>query len=192
MQRIGPMAIARAEAAWLRGESEAAVQDLHDALALADRIGETVERHDLELWMWRIGGSDSAPSPRPATGDPHDEALALTDCGDVDSLQRAVEILEQLGDNNLIHIVRQKLRALGVRGPRQSTRANPAGLTARELQILGLVDEGLRNADIATRLHLSPKTVDHHVSAILRKLEVRSRAEASAKAVQLGLTLQDQ
>jgi DNA-binding NarL/FixJ family response regulator len=78
------------------------------------------------------------------------------------------------------------------RGPRASTRDNPAGLTAREVEVLGLVGEGLRNADIAARLFLSEKTVGHHVSAILRKLGVRSRGEASAEARRRGLASQDQ
>ncbi|HVR40945.1 MAG TPA: AAA family ATPase [Thermoanaerobaculia bacterium] len=180
MQRIAPVALARAEAAWLRGDLQSALDDLRNALVHAERIGKTVEheQHDLELWLWRAGGRESAPTPRPHTN-PYDEALALNDRGDVDSLQRAIAMLEQLGDGCLIHILRQKLRALGVRGPRQSTRAHPSGLTAREVQILGLVDEGLRNADIATRLHLSPKTVDHHVSSVLSKLGVKTRGEAA-------------
>jgi DNA-binding NarL/FixJ family response regulator len=66
-----------------------------------------------------------------------------------------------------------------VRGPRQSTRANRGGLTAREVEIVGLLDEGLRNADIAERLHLSAKTVDHHVSSVLSKLGVKTRGEAA-------------
>ena len=56
--------------------------------------------------------------------------------------------------------------------------------------MLALVAQGLRNSDVAERLFLSPKTVDHHVSAILRKLDVRTRGEASAEAVRLGLTSQ--
>ena len=61
------------------------------------------------------------------------------------------------------------------------------GLTPRELEVLALVAEGLRNADISERLVVSPKTVDHHVSAILRKLGVPNRSSAAATAAKLGL-----
>ena len=74
-----------------------------------------------------------------------------------------------------------------MRGPRQSTRANPAGLTAREMEILQLLAEGLRNADIAERLHVSAKTVHHHVSSGLAKLGVRTRGEAARAAPQRQL-----
>jgi DNA-binding NarL/FixJ family response regulator len=73
------------------------------------------------------------------------------------------------------------------RGPRPKTSANPAGLTARELEVLELLAEGLPNAEIAERLVVSPRTVDHHVSAILRKLDVRTRGEAGAQAARRGL-----
>jgi DNA-binding NarL/FixJ family response regulator len=56
--------------------------------------------------------------------------------------------------------------------------------------VLALVADGLRNAEIAQRLFLSPRTVDHHVSAILRKLGAHTRGEAAAEAARLGL-LQD-
>ena len=69
------------------------------------------------------------------------------------------------------------------RGPRASTAEHPAGLTRRELEVLSLVGDGLRNTDIAERLVISEKTVDHHVSAILRKLGARSRTEAVRLAV---------
>ena len=88
-------------------------------------------------------------------------------------------------------MVTRRLRALGARniprGPRPTTRGNPAELTARELEILQLLGEGLRNATIAERLFLSERTVENHVSAILRKLSARSRAEAVADARRLGI-----
>jgi DNA-binding CsgD family transcriptional regulator len=91
-------------------------------------------------------------------------------------------------------IVARRLRERGVRGvargPTRATRRNPAGLTARELEVLALVAEGLRNSEIAGRLFLAQRTVDHHVSAILRKLGVRTRTQATAEAVRLGLVPQ--
>lgn len=72
------------------------------------------------------------------------------------------------------------------RGRRASSRANPAGLTSRELEVLGLVADGKRNAQIAERLVLSERTVGHHVSAILRKLNAATRTEAVAEAVRVG------
>ena len=111
---------------------------------------------------------------------------------DETSLRRAHDELQALGAPPAAAIVARRLRERGARGlPRgaaRQTRANPAGLTARELEVLALVADGLRNADIAQRLVVSAKTIDHHVSAILRKLDVRTRGEAAAKAARLGLT----
>ena len=74
------------------------------------------------------------------------------------------------------------MRELGFRvppGPREATRANPAGLTARQLEVVALLVEGLTNAEIAERLVVSPRTVEHHVAAVLQKLgsrrDVKSR-----------------
>ena len=83
------------------------------------------------------------------------------------------------------------LRLKGVkgvaRGPRASTVAHPGGLTQREAEVLVLMAQGLTNAEIASRMVRSAKTVDHHISAILGKLQARSRAEASAIAARLGM-----
>jgi DNA-binding NarL/FixJ family response regulator len=106
-------------------------------------------------------------------------------------LRESLEIVERLGGGPLAAIVRQRLRDLGVRGiprgPCTSTRENPAGLTTREVQVLMLLVKGHTNSEIALRLHVSAKTIEHHVSAILGKLEVESRTEAVAAAFTLGI-----
>src|SRR5215469_16738984 len=73
------------------------------------------------------------------------------------------------------------------RGPRAARRASPAGLTAREAEVLQLLTEGLSNAEVAERLFLSEKTVGHHVSAVLRKLGEPTRSRAVAKALRIGI-----
>ena len=106
-------------------------------------------------------------------------------------MRAAHEELQRLGAAAAVKIAAARLRELGERriprGPHQATRENPANLTAREVEVLGLVAQGLRNTDIAARLFISEKTVDHHVSAILRKLGVANRARAAQEAARLGI-----
>jgi DNA-binding CsgD family transcriptional regulator len=126
-------------------------------------------------------------------GCPYEAALALAE-GDDEAQLRSLEGLQRLGARPAAAIVARRLRDRGVRGiargPGRAARENPAGLTARETEVLRLVAEGRRNAEIAERLFLSPRTVDHHVSAIFRKLGAHTRGEATAKGARLGL-LQD-
>ena len=70
---------------------------------------------------------------------------------------------------------------------REATLANPAGLTARQVEILGLLADGSTNGEIAERLYISTKTVDHHVSALLSKLQVTSRRDAVRRGGELGI-----
>jgi len=129
-----------------------------------------------------------------AIGCPYEAAFALLDA-DEDGLQRALGELRLMGAGPAAKLVAARLREIGVRGvprgPRPRTRENQSGLTSRELEVLTLLADGSRNAQIADRLVVSERTVDHHVSAILRKLDVHTRGEASARAAQLGLTAQD-
>ncbi|WFF05831.1 AAA family ATPase [Micromonospora sp. WMMD1076] len=137
------------------------------------------------------GDWQSAAAQWRAVGDPYETALALAGSGRVSETLEAVRMLDDLGATAAADRVRDRLRALGSRvprGPQRQTRANPAGLTERQLGVLRLLGAGLTNAEIADRLVLSVRTVDHHVAAVLVKLGVHSRHQARAAAADLGLT----
>lgn len=164
----------------------------------------------LALYLWRANRLPDARKPLPLAaerqiaghwraaaeewervGSPVQRAMSLADSNDASSLREALRLLEQLGSESGSALVRRRMRSLGMRGiprgDRPSTRRNPARLTTRQLEILALVCEGRRDAEIAEQCFLSTKTVGHHVSAILGKLGVRSRGEASAAARSLGI-----
>jgi DNA-binding CsgD family transcriptional regulator len=198
LARLGPVAAARAEAAWLDGDFEGVATATESALALA--VQRRSARRVVELVAWRRRAGIETPLPdwadaEPWAACPYEEAIALAD-GDAEApLRRALDELQRVGAQPATTIVARRLRELGARGvprgPRRRTRENPFGLTSRQLEVLALLADGRRNAEIADRLVLSERTVDHHVGAILRKLEARTRGEASATAIRLGLVGQD-
>jgi len=212
--RFGPAAAARAEAAWLGGRREEVAGVTQAAFELATRERLPWLIGELASWRRRAGIEEAIPDraaepyavqiagdwERAAQlwtdqGCPYEAALALADADEEEPLRRALDELQRLGARPAAAIVARRLRARGAtglpRGPRPTTEGNPVGLTAREMEVLALVAQGLRNAEIADRLFLVAKTVDHHVSAILRKLDVRTRGQASAEAIRLGLVVQD-
>jgi DNA-binding CsgD family transcriptional regulator len=209
-QPIASIAAARAEAAWLEGNLKAIDGATTKPYGEAIRSGDAWAIGELAAWRARAGllheppagaaepyalelaGEFERASERWATiGCPYEAALALVGATDEDALRRAHAELQRLGSRPAASIVSRRLRKRGVRGirrgPRPTTQQNPVGLTARELDVLALVAGGLHNSEIAERLFLSPRTVDHHVAAILRKLGVPTRRQASAKAARLGL-----
>ena len=109
----------------------------------------------------------------------------------MDQQRVGLNILDLLGATATSDMLKNKLREKGMRhiprGPRESTRNNPAHLTGRQVEILSLLEEGAQNKEIAEKLFISPKTVDHHISAILSKLSVNSRSKAVAEARKLGI-----
>lgn len=202
LQRLWPVAAGRAEAAWLAGRPEAVDELVAETFRLAVELGHPWAISELGYWLWMTGSLGTPPhgATGPYTlemaGDPHgaarawqelgcpyEAATALAGTGEPADLRTAHEQLGRLGAWPAADLLAQKLRGLGVghppRRPRRSTRNNPGHLTDRQVEILALLPTGLRNAEIATRLHISPKTVDHHVAAILAKLGVDSRRDAA-------------
>jgi DNA-binding CsgD family transcriptional regulator len=165
----------------------------------------------LSLWC-RLGGDKATPIPAfcaqhpfaleaaghwkdaadawRALGCRFESARALS-YGDEPAQRQALATFEELGAHPMVERVRRRLRTAGVRGlprgPRHSTREHPAGLTSKELAVLELLAAGLRNKEIALRLHRSVRTVDHHLAAIFYKLGVATRAEAVSAAHRLGV-----
>jgi DNA-binding CsgD family transcriptional regulator len=209
-QLLAPAAAARAEAAWLEGRIEAIGAETEYAYDTVCRLGEPRYAGWLACWRHRAGLPVELPDGVPdrfrlelddepeaaaelfrAQGADYDAAVAVVASTNGPALRAALDQLRALGAKPAAAIVSRRLRELGERqvprGPRASTTGNPAGLTNRELEVLPLLAAGLRNAEIAQRLVVSQKTVDHHVSAILRKLGVNTRGQAGVAATRLGL-----
>lgn len=193
---------ARVEAAWLAGDHELVQREARRGLAaLAERTHPWLSG-PLACWIRRAGGTPpQVPAAEPyaleLTGDwagaaarwdglgcPHDAALARLS-GDASALHQALAAFEALDARPAMARTRAVMRARGIRpirrGARAATRANPYGLTNRELDVLKLLNEGLSDAEIAARLYITPKTAGHHVGAVLAKLGVHTRHDAARK-----------
>ena len=206
-----PLRPARAEAAWLAGDGRMAAREIAAGIPSFTAATNPWLLGEFAVWARRVGVDWECPV-RPAEpyallldghpeksaaawgalGCPYEEAQALSDTAEEDPMRGALSILQSLGAVTPAKAVTDRLREMGVqgiaRGPRSTTRANPNGLSDREIEVLALLAQGLRNAEIAKQLVLSTRTVDHHVSAILAKLDVRSRYDAGQKANVLGIT----
>ncbi|MBN9222971.1 MAG: helix-turn-helix transcriptional regulator [Mesorhizobium sp.] len=209
LQRLLPYAAVVAEQAWL---GEADMAEALRLIGLAEGMSPT-RAGFAELAGWRhmlapgIDPGDTSGMADPyrmlLAGDwqgaadawadlnaPYERGLALAR-GDEPAQRAALEIFEALGARPVANRLRDIMRRSGViriaRGPRSTTRANSAGLTRRQMEVLQLIERGLSNKRIAEHLAISPKTVDHHVSAVLGKLEAGSRGQATAAARDSGL-----
>jgi DNA-binding CsgD family transcriptional regulator len=210
LQWIGPVASARAEYFLLEGDPDRAAAEARRGLAIALEKGHPWFADELAYRLYQAGGPaaaarPAADAPLPLSpyrllmaGDWSSAAAAWAACGrgyarvealsagDRTAVVEALGILAELGAVRTAQRLRAELRRRGMagvpRGPRPSSAANAAGLTARQMEVLGLLAEGLTNADIAARLTLSPKTVENHISAVLDKLDVATRGQAVAAA----------
>lgn len=207
--RLIPLLVAELELSWLTGESIPTAE-------LERAENEVVSSKDnfwyyseLSYWKYKCGlpvRDDiqyAGPFEHQIKGDlekaigqwrllgcPYEYALALLE-GNEEQQKEGLNILKALGADGVYEKAKMELKAKGVRviptGPRESTRNNPAQLTTRQVEVLMLLQQGLQNSEIAEKLFLSAKTIDHHISAILSKLEVNSRGKAVLKAKELGL-----
>jgi DNA-binding CsgD family transcriptional regulator/tetratricopeptide (TPR) repeat protein len=167
-QRIVPVLVAQLELCWIAGD-EIPLKEISEA---EDNLfsEKKYSYHYFRLTQWMQGSEDT----------PYEKAIATFD----------LRTLELLGATATIEKVKSLMKEQGVtipRGLRESTKTNPFQLTNRQIDVLNLLSEGLQNTEIADRLFISVKTVDHHISAILSKLGVNSRTRAVAKARDLEL-----
>jgi DNA-binding CsgD family transcriptional regulator/tetratricopeptide (TPR) repeat protein len=211
--RQAPIRAARAEAALLAGDAPRARAEIEAVREAVFARANPWDRGRCAWLLWQAGERDvpldgladpfarqiagdwaGSASAWRTVGDPYAEACALASGDDPNLIRQAAGTFERLGAFPAHRQAIQRLRVLGERdlpvvrrGPIATTRSNPAGLTQREVEVLVLVAEGLRNPEIAERLYLSPKTVSHHLSTILAKLNAETRTEAAQVAAKMGL-----
>ncbi len=211
--RVMPAAAAVVEQAWLTGRDDPRLDACRRLLDAPAKAGLTWARGELAVWMRRLdphgdlagvldhvaepyrlelSGQFSAAAARwQELSGPYEQALCLAATDEVEGARTAVDLLDGLGADAVTAKLRLDWRARGMAvvpaRRRPSTRANPVGMTNREVDVLRLLDGGLTNAEVAQRLYISTKTVDHHVSSILAKLHVGNRRDAARAARQLRL-----
>jgi DNA-binding CsgD family transcriptional regulator/tetratricopeptide (TPR) repeat protein len=199
---------ARAELGWLAGDHDRAIEEARAVYDIAVSKEHPWIAGELAFWRWRAGDTFTPPAwiAKPFAlqiegnwhgaaeewerrGCPYEQGMALMD-GDEAAQLAALEIFERLGAHPALEKLKQKMRAEGIsipRGPRPATRENPFGLTAREMEVLASLTDGLSNSAIGKKLSLSTRTVEHHIASILQKMGVQSRNAAVAMALKDNL-----
>jgi len=209
MQRIIPSLIALLEYEWLTGSTVVEKKDIDRAVSNIEKTIDHIENNEFAFWLLKVKKqrlrveevyegydvSTVTKAQRAAAlwsklGCPYQQALALF-AGNEDDKRKAILLVHDLGASAVYEKMRFEMRRSGMksipRGIRKTTQSNPAQLTTREMDVLQLMKEGLRNKEIAAKLFISAKTVDHHVSSIFVKLDVNSRAKAIQEAAQLDI-----
>jgi ATP/maltotriose-dependent transcriptional regulator MalT len=209
LQRILPALTALLEYEWIIGKPILEKTAIEYVIGLLSQGGTLRESSEFDFWLWKVRGEHiplhlvhdryRADNPKMALetaaawdrlGCPYEKALFLFE-GDEDAKREAIGIVQNLGAIAVYEKMKLAMRSEGIRsiprGSRKSTRENPALLTERELGVLELLKEGLQNKEIGARLFISAKTVDHHISAILFKLDVDSRTRAVTEALRRGI-----
>jgi DNA-binding CsgD family transcriptional regulator/tetratricopeptide (TPR) repeat protein len=203
LQRIGPVAAARAEAAFWRGDMKQVVDEVQVAYELALKHQHPWEFGELSFWLWRAGGLTSplvdkiakpfalqmAGDWRSAAGEwerlgcPYEQAMALTD-GDMVAQLAAIEIFQRLGARPAISLVQKKIQAISAQ---QLKKEKFGGLTERECEVAKFIAQGKSNREISQAMTVGVKTIETYVTRILKKLNFDSRVQIATWAVEKGL-----
>ena len=209
MQRIIPSLVALLEYEWLTGNITIKTKDIDRATGMIGQSINNIENSEFAFWLLKarkqhlplknvyegydvsnVKKTQKAAVLWQKLGYPYAQAMVLFE-GNDDDKRKAIKIVHDLGANTTYEKLKQEMRTSGIknipRGIRKSTQANPALLTRRELDVLQLLNENMQNKEIAVKLFISPKTVDHHISSILFKLDVDTRLKAVHEANKLGI-----
>ncbi|WP_170971075.1 helix-turn-helix transcriptional regulator [Ilyomonas limi] len=209
LQRVIPAMVALLEYEWLTGKTIIEKDDIEQTSVFMQRAGIDSEKAEFLFWMRKAGRhyvspeeiaeeydiSSAAKALKAAAfwekrGCPYEQLLFLFE-GKDDDKRKSITMAQDLGATAAYEKLKQEMRNSGIknipRGIRASTRSNAALLTGREMDILQLLKEELHNKEIAAQLYISAKTVDHHISSILFKLDADSRSKAVTEAVRLGI-----
>jgi ATP/maltotriose-dependent transcriptional regulator MalT len=209
LQRIVPALVALLEYEWITGKIVIDTDALDSTIRMMEQMGNVYKNNEFAFWLYKARKqelplpeyfegyqvADQAMALKAAAlweqlGCPYEQALTLFEGNDADK-RLAINIVRKLGAEAVYEKLKLEMRTSGIksipRGIRKTTQANTALLTERELDVLQLLKEGLQNKEIAGRLFISAKTVDHHISSILFKLEVNSRVKAVQEALHLGI-----
>ncbi|OCX51950.1 hypothetical protein BEL04_18290 [Mucilaginibacter sp. PPCGB 2223] len=209
LQRIAPVLASLLEYEWITGKNIIEPDIIDRTLNILKNVDPAFENNELVFWMFKARKKkvqlkdtfegyhaqnkkqiQNIAALWEGLGCAYEQALILFDGNDVDK-RKAINIIQKLGADAVYQKMKTEMRTSGIksipRGIRESTRSNKAYLTTRELDILALLKEGLQNREIAGRLFISAKTVDHHISSILLKLNVNNRIKAVQEAINLEI-----
>lgn len=208
-QRLTPVLKALLEFEWITSKEILNVKGISTLTKLLENSDNRRDYYSFSFWHLKARGetingiglpdeykTESKPAIKKAvaywkkTGCPYEEALLLFE-GDEEDKKEALKMMQELGAVDVSEKLKLMMRSSGIksipRGKRKSTLSNSAELTQREIDIVELLKDGLQNKEIADKLYISPKTVDHHISSILFKLDVNSRTKAAPEAIRLGI-----
>ena len=208
-QRIVPVMTALLEYEWVTGDSLIEEENLQQTILLVEQKNNIFLNSGFAFWLMKTrkqhlplqkvyAGYDVSDAKARSKaillwnqlGAPFEEALLLFE-GNDDDKRKSIALVQQLEAAAVLEKMKQEMRVSGIkkipRGLRETTRSNPARLTNRELDILQLLNQSMQNKEIAAALFMSAKTVDHHISSMLFKLDVNSRAKAVQEARRLGI-----